>query len=1513
MIASDGAGGTAVTSQTFYVATEAQLNQAIATVDGATAGTYTIVLTGNITEGTDTGAAINFEGQTIGAPADLYAFNLQSGVSVTLDGSFHTLNGANQYRGLFAYAGDLTVENLVIASTAAIGGAGGGGGAGLGGGLFVAGTTQGSGGANVTLENVSFKGDAAQGGAGGLASLIQGGGGLGGSGSGLAGNSDGDGGGVGVGATDSGAPGIILGVPAGESGPFGGAGSSFEGGGGVGGRILNHTGPYGSIGVGGSGGFGGGGNGKGAPGGFGGGGGTGKLVFYGGGGRGGAGGFGGGGGAQGPGGTQDPGGGGGGGQGGFGAGNGSGTQGGGGLAAGGDVFIQQGGSLTIEATAGDTDTVDQGSLFGGTGATDGSAYGDGFFLQGNQSVTLEAASGSGLVIYGAIADQSGSGGTGANAGAGSLVIAAAPGGNGYVDLEHLNTFTGGITIQGGTLDLSALGSAGSGEVLIDQNGTLDLDAANAVTGPIGFGPGGHATLAFASAFAPQGVIEGFSNGDTIDVTDASVEPIGAGSTYNPANDTLTLGINGAPAITLQLVGAYTAADFHFAGASGGTDITVGPAAPTPPQIQGTRSGQNTASNAPLPPFSNVTIRDDNVAATETLTISLSGSPGTLSGTGLTGGAGGVYTLSGSAAAVTMALKVLSFTPTSSTPNTSNLTRFTLSDTSSNFVQPVSDQNTTVTDTIPAVAPTITGAGGTVVTYAETPVTPFAGVTLTDANAGGSDRLTITVARDASNNPEGTLTGSGLGGTNGNYTLTGTGEQVTAALDGLVFTPEAGAPLSSTSAVLSLDDSTDPAGTPFTASASVTVDDVDFGTDAASVGSISALNAAIRTADALAANSGTYTITLTGNIALNGTAIHEIDLATGNTLDIIGTDGTGNDAIDGGGTQRGLFVYAGTVSISNLVLQNMSAVGGAGGDGRAGGGGGAGLGGGLFLTGPVYVPPSTTGGGGSTPGGYVGGANVTLTNVAFINDDAIGGAGGSYTGPNGGGGNGGGLDGGDGVPLPVSYGSGGGSGELEFGENGGFGTGGGGGYGKTSNGGEQGTGGGGGFGGGGGGGDTERVLNFFGTQTNTLGMGGPGGFGAGSGNGAGAGGGGLGAGGDVFVQPGAILVVNGGSLGVGTVSGGLSGTGSPSGSAFGDGLFIQSNSTLTLGAPSGQTLTIGGGIADQSGSGGTGRHAGAGTLDIDGPGTVALDATNSFTGGIQLQGGTLELEAPGAAGSGAITVSSGGDLLVASYGIANAIDLLPGGELDLALVPFMSGASASLDPSTDILTITEEFGLFYNEQLVGNYTGEIFNVAAAADGVGGTAVTVSPACYCRGTLIRTDRGDVAVEALSIGDGLLTVSGERRLVKWIGRRSYAGRFLAANPHVQPVRFRAGSLGDGLPRRDLLVSPNHAMFLDRLLIPARCLVNGRTIVQDCSLDRVDYYHVELDTHDVLLAEGAPSETFLDDDSRGMFHNAHEFAAIYPDAPRPDAFCAPRVEHGAELEAIRLRLALIVGEIAA
>ena len=163
-----------------------------------------------------------------------------------------------------------------------------------------------------------------------------------------------------------------------------------------------------------------------------------------------------------------------------------------------------------------------------------------------------------------------------------------------------------------------------------------------------------------------------------------------------------------------------------------------------------------------------------------------------------------------------------------------------------------------------------------------------------------------------------------------------------------------------------------------------------------------------------------------------------------------------------------------------------------------------------------------------------------------------------------------------------------------------------------------------------------------------------------------------------------------------------------------------------------------------------------------------------------------------------------------------------------------------------------------------------------------AVADGPPCFCEGTRIATLMGETPVEALQVGDFVRTASGEVRPIRWIGRRSYDGRFIAGNRDVLPIVFSPDSLGDGIPVRALAVSPKHAMFLDGVLIPAEALVNGTSIVQRERVETLTYYHVELARHDILLAEGAPSESFVDDDSRGRFQNAAEFAALYPHRDR-------------------------------
>ncbi|MGH7041280.1 MAG: Hint domain-containing protein, partial [Acetobacteraceae bacterium] len=417
-------------------------------------------------------------------------------------------------------------------------------------------------------------------------------------------------------------------------------------------------------------------------------------------------------------------------------------------------------------------------------------------------------------------------------------------------------------------------------------------------------------------------------------------------------------------------------------------------------------------------------------------------------------------------------------------------------------------------------------------------------------------------------------------------------------------------------------------------------------------------------------------------------------------------------------------------------------------------------------------------------------------------------------------------------------------------------------------------------------------------------GGSGGGGFGGGHGAlgsqgGAGGGGLGAGGDIFIAQGGTLTVDGGLLAQGTVTGG---NGEQDGQAFGSGIFLQGNETATLSAVGGQTLTVSGVIADQTGSGG----AGAGALAIGGPGVVALDAKNTFVGGIAIDGGTLDLAAAGAAGAGAIVFANLADPKL-EFSAATAPTVPIGG--------FAAGDALQVDHfaltnhsyADNMLTLDGPGGPIALD-LPGIDPSDLqFSTLATTAGTNALVVTTSqPACYLQGVRILTPGGERAVETLAIGDRVLTHRGRARRIRWIGRRSYAGAFARVDRGLAPVQIAAGALADGVPARDLFVSQEHALLLDGVLVPARHLVDGRAIRIATEVDPIVYFHIELASHDVILAEGAPAETFVDCESRGIFHNAAEYAALYPGASRrPARFCAPVVEDGPRLAAITARLA--------
>jgi hypothetical protein len=182
----------------------------------------------------------------------------------------------------------------------------------------------------------------------------------------------------------------------------------------------------------------------------------------------------------------------------------------------------------------------------------------------------------------------------------------------------------------------------------------------------------------------------------------------------------------------------------------------------------------------------------------------------------------------------------------------------------------------------------------------------------------------------------------------------------------------------------------------------------------------------------------------------------------------------------------------------------------------------------------------------------------------------------------------------------------------------------------------------------------------------------------------------------------------------------------------------------------------------------------------------------------------------------------------------------------------------------------------------------------------------PICFMPGTYIATPAGDVAVEDLRIGNAVMTSVGAVATVKWIGRQTISSRF--ADPvRVLPIRIGAGAIAENVPSRDLLVSPDHALLVDGMLVNAGALVNGTSITRERDVPATfTYYHVELHDHSLILAENTPAETFIDNVDRMGFDNWAEHEALYPDAEPIQEMAYPRAKAARQVPAaIRARLA--------
>ena len=250
------------------------------------------------------------------------------------------------------------------------------------------------------------------------------------------------------------------------------------------------------------------------------------------------------------------------------------------------------------------------------------------------------------------------------------------------------------------------------------------------------------------------------------------------------------------------------------------------------------------------------------------------------------------------------------------------------------------------------------------------------------------------------------------------------------------------------------------------------------------------------------------------------------------------------------------------------------------------------------------------------------------------------------------------------------------------------------------------------------------------------------------------------------------------------------------------------------------------------------------------------------------------------------------------GIASIdVGLIPGSTQNMYFMPATSG--------TYYIDVADPFPLAASE----SYTVSVVTTTAdfTDNPTAPGTVSVGAPCFAQGTRIRTDRGMVAVERLCTGDCVHALFASRAMIKWIGYRHVDCRCHPNPEMIWPIRICRGAFGVDRPKRDLVLSPDHAVFADGVLIPIRYLVNGTSVKQE-SADKLSYWHVELEQHDVIYAEGLLCESFLDTGNRGAFTNGDNIIELRPDFASQlweARGCAKLVVTGEPLNAVRSYLA--------
>ena len=369
---------------------------------------------------------------------------------------------------------------------------------------------------------------------------------------------------------------------------------------------------------------------------------------------------------------------------------------------------------------------------------------------------------------------------------------------------------------------------------------------------------------------------------------------------------------------------------------------------------------------------------------------------------------------------------------------------------------------------------------------------------------------------------------------------------------------------------------------------------------------------------------------------------------------------------------------------------------------------------------------------------------------------------------------------------------------------------------------------------------------------------------------------------------------------------ISGTGSLSKIGAGTAILTGTDTYTGRTTISAGTLQLGNGVEDGSVSGQIADNA---VLSLDPTGSQSFANPISGSGMLIVQAGTVDLTAADTYGGGT-EIDAGATLEI---GKGDRAGNASGGSATIAFegahADLLVEAGASYDAVNQ--TISTDDGRHYAVSLPAGTT-----LDATQESGGATLFTDQTLCFGKGTHIRVVRDgqitDIAVTSLRVGDIAVTATGGHVPVRWIGHRALDENLLAAHPESGPVRILPGAFGENLPARTLSLSPGHPVLVGAdpdgeggVLVPIMCLINGTSVAWE-RVKSVEYWHVELERHDILLAEGLPAESFLDYGNRGWFENGAAHALTNPDfiPPGLEGRCRPVAVDGKLVEAERRRI---------